>query len=125
MAALEVLDISAYRAHIVAALSYSGDTHQYDDVVEMITAGRAHYWPGPGSVVVTEIVEHPRESILHYFLAAGTRRELQRMEPLISQWGRTQGCSKATLIGRKGWQRTFLKAHGWTVSDLIVMEKPL
>lgn len=122
---VELLDISRFRPHIEAALSYSGGTHQYEDVAQMVAAGHANFWPGPASLAVTETIQHPRQKILHYFLAAGNRRELHAMEPFISEWGKLQGCSKATLVGRKGWQRTFLTEQGWSVSDLILMEKTL
>jgi hypothetical protein len=96
-----------------------------DDVQEMITAGRAHLWPGPASAIVTELVSYPRQRHLHFFLAAGVRRELEAMTPLLLQWGREQGCTKATLVGRPGWQRTFLKDTGWRVRPLIYMETDL
>lgn len=121
----ELLDISRFRPHISAALAYSGGTHQYEDVAEMIAAGRANLWPGPESVIVTEVIQHPREKHLHFFLAAGNRRELAAMHPLVCDWGRAQGCTKASLVGRKGWQRTFLAGAGWRVSDLILMERAL
>ena len=125
MATLELLDISAYRTHITNAISYSGGTHQYEDIAEMVAAGHANYWPGPDSIVVTETITHPRARILHFFLAGGVMRELQAMAPHILDWGRSQGCTRATLIGRRGWERTFLSRTGWRKSDLILMEKDL
>jgi hypothetical protein len=121
----EMLDFSRYRVQIQSALDYAGDTHTVDDVADMIAAGRAFLWPGPASVIVTELVEHPRQKLLHFFLAAGVRRELAAMTPYILAWGRSQGCTRASLVGRKGWQRTFLKDTGWAVSDLVIMERAL
>lgn len=121
----KLLDISAYRPQIESALAYSGGTHQYDDVAQMVAAGHANFWPGPASLAITETVQHPRQTILHYFLAAGNRRELRAMEPVIGAWAREQGCTKATLVGRKGWQRSFMVDLGWRVSDSIIMEKDL
>jgi tRNA A37 threonylcarbamoyladenosine synthetase subunit TsaC/SUA5/YrdC len=91
----------------------------------MVAAGHAQFWPGPESLIVTETIAYPRRKHLHFFLAAGVRRELQAMTPYILDEGRSQGCTKATLIGRKGWQRTFLRDTGWTVSDLVLMERDL
>jgi hypothetical protein len=35
------------------------------------------------------------------------------MRPLIEQWGKSIGCSRVSLAGRKGWERTFLKDEGY------------
>lgn len=118
-------DISAYRVHIEAALAWSGDTHRYDDVRSMIAAGRLQFWPGPASCIISEIIEHPRKRTLHLFLAGGSLPELHAMLPLLLDWGRTQGCTHASLFGRKGWARSFLSDEGWTVNPCVLMEKPL
>lgn len=117
--------LSRYRRHISDALSHASATHAYDDVARMVSAGLMQYWPGPASIVVTETIDHPQARLLHFFLAAGVRAELEAMTPLILDWGKSRGCTRATLIGRKGWQRTFLKDTGWRTSDLIFMEKDL
>ena len=116
---------SRYNRYLALALAHAGDTHSVADVHAMIAAGHAQLWPGPASVIVTEIITHPRQRLLNFFLAAGVRRELEAMTPIVLDWGRAQGCTRATLVGRKGWQRTFLARDGWRVSDLIIMEKDL
>lgn len=121
----ELLALSHFRSHIEAALSHGSATHTYEDVAEMVAAGHAQFWPGPASVVVTETIAHPQAKRLHFFLAAGVRRELEAMTPGILDWGRSVGCTRATLMGRKGWTRTFLKDTGWNASDLVLMEKAL
>jgi hypothetical protein len=118
-------DISAYRTHIERALAYGDDTHTYADVQEMVAAGRAVFWPGPASCVVTETILGPRRKSLHFFLAAGKLSELEIMAPHLLEWGRSEGCTRATLIGRPGWQRSFLTRTGWSVSPLILMGKDL
>lgn len=119
------LDISPYRAHIAEALAYAGDTHSVDDVATMIAAGSLQLWPGPASVLVTEIVEYPKHKALHFFLAAGRMATVRALSEIALDWGRQQGCTRATLVGRKGWSRSFLTSRGWTVSPVICMEKRL
>lgn len=116
------LPISRSRGYIVQALAYAGDTHTADDVLASIAAGRMTLWPGPASAIVTEIADYPRQRHLHFFLAAGDRRELDAMTPVILDWGKGLGCTKATLIGRKGWSRSL---PGWRTSPLVMMEKDL
>lgn len=83
------------------------------------------YWPGVQSAVVTEIIEYPQFRTLHFFLAGGNRAELEAMYPHIEAWGRSKGCSRATMLGRKGWERTFLtQKEGWS-QTLVAYEKQL
>lgn len=113
------------RPYLEAALSYAGDTHTFEDVAALISQGRLQFWPGVTSAIVTEIIEYPRTRTLHFFLAGGNLPELQAMYPLVIEWGRGQGCTTATLTGRKGWTRSFLStAEGWNES-LVVMTKDL
>ena len=112
------------RPHIEAALQYSGGTHTFEDIREMVSTGRLQFWPGPHSAIVTEIIEYPRQRTLHYFLAGGQMAELRAMLPEIDAWGRAQGCTSASLAGRPGWSRSFLQHEGWS-SHLVVMMKEL
>lgn len=119
-----MLDLRGARPHIEAALSFSGGTHTYDDVVKGVQSGKFVFWPGPNSAIITEIIEYPQKRTLHFFLAGGNTAELEVMLPAIMDWGREQGCQSASLTGRKGWERSFLKREGWS-KKLIVMTKEL
>ena len=112
------------RHHVEAALEYSGGTHNFDDVAEMVKDHRLQLWPAKDSVVLTEIIVYPRLKNLHYFLAGGDLDELSRMRPLIESWGKSIGCTRVTLAGRSGWSRTFLKDEGYS-TKWSVMAKDL
>ena len=112
------------RHHVEAALEYSGGTHNFDDVAEMVEQNRLQLWPAKDSVVLTEIVVYPRLKNLHYFLAGGDLDELSRMRPLIESWGKSIGCTRVTLEGRRGWAKTFLKDEGYS-PQWSVMAKEL
>lgn len=101
---------------LVAALNYGGSppTHTLDDLWQMICLGHLQFWPGRASAVVTELITYPQVKDLHFFLAGGKLEELREMYPSIIEWGRAQGCARATLAGRAGWMRSFLtKEEGW------------
>lgn len=100
--------------YIEDALEYADGTHTLDDVRAGIEAGRFLLWTGPHSAVITEIVQYPQLRALNFFLAGGRLEELEIMLPLMLQWGKTQGCTRATLTGRPGWSRSFLTKYGWT-----------
>ena len=57
------------RQHVEAALEYSGGTHQFEDVLEMVEKNQLQVWPATQSIVLTEIIVYPRLKNLHYFLA--------------------------------------------------------
>ncbi len=118
------MDLARARPHIEAALSYAGGTHTFDDVAAMLSKGRLQLWSGPHSAIVTEIIEYPQKRTLHFFLAGGNLAELEVMLPGVIDWGRTQGCISASMTGRRGWERTFLKREGWT-ANLVVMTKAI
>ena len=123
--ATPIRNIEDYRGPIEEALRYADDSHTFDDIRDMVESGRLQFWPGDKSVIISEIIEYPRYKVLHFFLAGGgSLAELQRMTPLIEEWGHTQGCRKASLTGRKGWERTFILRDGWR-HTLSVFEKSL
>lgn len=121
-------DISASRCYIEAALKYADGSHTYQDVCDAVAAGKMMYWPGPSSVVITEIIESPRQRTLNFFLAGGANgalAQLEAMVPTILEWGRSQGCTKAIFTGRPGWEKTFLSRTGWSPAKLVVFEKQI
>ena len=118
-------DITRWKSYIERALAYGDGSRTYDDVAEMVAAGRALLWPGPASCVITETILEPRSKSLHFFLAAGEMRELEIMAPHILAWGKSEGCTTASLIGRKGWTRSFLARTGWRQLPLVIMQKDL
>lgn len=102
-------------ALLTRALAHSGDTHTPDDVLRGVAAGDFQLWTGDASVIVTEIIRYPRRTDLHMFLAAGDMAELRQMQHPIFAWAKGEGCTRATLTGRKGWDRSPLVTQdGWT-----------
>lgn len=88
-----------------AALGYADGTHTVDDVRAAIEGGKAQFWPGEKSAVVTEILTFPRKKVCHYWLAGGDLDELLDMEPSIETWAKAIGCESMTIAGRPGWHR--------------------
>ena len=109
------------RPWIEAALEYSGGTHDFDDVVQSIIAGKMQLWPAPRGCAVTEIIKFPRKRVLHVFLAGGDLDQIVAMIDSAAAWGAGQGCSGLTLSGRVGWQRALAK-HGFR-PVMVTLEK--
>lgn len=115
-----MVDLAAHREQIEAALGYAQGTHTFEDIQAAVEAGSLQYWPGVRSVIVTEIIQYPRAKALHFFLAGGDIDELEEMYPLVEEWGRSQGCTVASMAGRAGWSRSFLtRKEGWTPTAVL------
>lgn len=112
--------VDEFRPQITAALKYANGTHTFDDIKQGVADGRFQLWPGRDSVIVTEVLQSPRQRTLHFFLAGGDLGELEVMTPLVIEWGKTQGCTRAALIGRRGWARTFLAGAGWQQTGVLM-----
>lgn len=106
------------------ALVYANGTHTVADIEAGVADGRFQKWENGGSVVITEILDSPRVRTLHFFLAGGSLEELRPMLEPIIEWGRREGCTRASLIGRLGWMRSFMRGAGFKPTALV-MEKEL
>lgn len=116
-------ELNRCRQWIEDALEYSGGTHSFDDIAAGVLAKKFQLWPNHNSAVVTEIVVYPNTKNLHFFLAGGNLDELKMMRPYIEQWGKSIGCTRVTLAGRKGWERTFLKDEGYTPQWFVLSKE--
>jgi hypothetical protein len=94
------------------ALSYSGGTHLFEDVVECVKLGKMQLWPAERGCAVTEILVYPRKKVMHIFLAGGELDQFFDMHESAVAWAKAQGCSGISLAGRKGWTRV-MQSRGW------------
>lgn len=86
--------------HLKAALA-GHDTHKLGDVLRLIEAGQAQFWPCEKSAAVTEIVAYPQHRAVRIWLAGGVLEELKALEPEIVRWAYTQhGCTRSEIVGR-------------------------
>lgn len=119
----DIEHLERLRHHVEAALEYSGGTHGFEDIVEMVQANQLQVWPASRSIVLTEIIVYPRLKNLHYFLAGGDLDELSRMRQMIESWGKSIGCTRVSLAGRRGWAKTFLKDEGYSPQWTVLAKK--
>lgn len=110
---------------IAQALEYAGGSHTLADIKAGVQSGAFQQWLGEHSVIVTEIVVTPQYKVLRFFLAGGELSEIESMAPGIMFWGLRQGCVKAELIGRFGWQKTFAVTKLGAKPVAVVMEVDL
>lgn len=101
------------------ALAYAG-THRIEDIELGVAEGRFQQWPGEDSCVITELLQTPLRKTIHFFLAEGNLAELKAMTPGILAWARQQGCTHASLLGRDGWERSFVREFGFEKAGVLM-----
>ena len=110
---IDEAEFERLRHHVAAALEYAGGSHAVEDIADGIRRGFFQLWPGANSVIVTEIIVYPQLKELYVFLAGGDLDEIKLMQPLVESWGKSMGCNRVSLAGRKGWERSFLRDRGY------------
>jgi hypothetical protein len=94
------------RPWIEAALPYAGATHTIEDIEAEIRHGRLALLAGERSAMLCEVTNYPRLRALHIFLAGGDLMELKRFNTTMDNAARGLGCSRISIAGRHGWERT-------------------
>lgn len=115
-------DLLRCRDWVEAALSYSGDTHDFVHIFDGVVEGRFQFWSNDECCVVTEIVDYPKKRVLHIFLAGGKLEAIRALEEKAVKWAKQLGCSAFTLTGRKGWEKA-LKNDGWEYAHTSMIKR--
>ena len=113
----------ARRKGLREALRRGGDTHTVEDVLAQIEAGEAQLHTWEDSVIVTEIHDTPRMRVCHFWLAAGKLDEVVSLSRIVLEWAKRQGCTRATMAGRRGWEMV-LQSEGWK-AELTLMGRAI
>jgi hypothetical protein len=92
-----------YRKMLQEALSYSGNSHTFQDVVDLVEKNVMQFWPMERSCLVTELVNYPKFKNLHIFLAGGDLEEIKSIDSTLELVCREVGAKYISLSGRRGW----------------------
>lgn len=105
--------------NLYRALQETDGSYDVATIENMIAEGLVQLWARYESFVLTELKVAPTgKKYLHIFLCAGAMPDLdlRGLYPVLEEFARREQCCMMTMIGRKGWERTFLtKDEGWTV----------
>jgi len=115
-------DLARCKDWIEAALEHSGGTHDFWDIVESVYDGRMQLWATEKGCLVTEIIVYPKKKNINIFLGGGELEQLADMHTDVIAWAKEQGCSSASICGRKGWVRAF-KKYGWMPKYTVVTKE--
>lgn len=101
--------LRAARRPLERAIAEGGGIDDFDGVYQDVAGGRMQLFAAGQSVLVTQIQEYPRARVLQLCYAAGRLADLEPWLDAVLAWGKSKGCTKAVMIGRRGWERTFLR----------------
>jgi hypothetical protein len=92
-----------------AALKSAHDERTTDDIYLDVLAGRKQFWPGEDSAIVTQLLTHANGvKECNILLAGGTLGTLEKMLVDVERFARANTASVITVMGRRGWERSFL-----------------
>lgn len=92
-----------------AALKSGCDERTTDEVYLDVLAGRKQFWPGEDSAIVTQLLTHANGRVeCNILLAGGTLDTLEKMLKDVERFARANTASVITVMGRRGWERSFL-----------------
>lgn len=90
-----------------AALHRGGDTLTMEQVRERVQSGQYWFWPAASAAAITQVILGPKKEF-NVLLAGGDMETLEQMLVSMEQAARQIGCALITVLGRRGWERTFL-----------------
>ena len=112
-----------WRKIIVKILDRNDNYASIDDIYLQCCDYSKLFFENGEAFVVVSVEEHPKSTRLHIVLAGGSLVGLDKLDPIVSDFGRKIGASKMTFIGRKGFARVMAK-RGWK-SPFIYMERDM
>lgn len=81
-------------------------THNKEHLWQRLIERRALFWPGERCAMVTEVKNYPTGfRVFHGWLAGGDLDEIVARIPQLENFAQRNGCHRATIDGRRGWQR--------------------
>lgn len=90
----------------------------------MVATGKWRFWQNEGAAIIASIKLYPsgvRE--VHGEVAAGELDAIKALIPLAEQWGRHNGCTRATIQSSPAWGR--LMADSGYVPEQLIIAKAL
>ncbi len=87
------------------------ETMSVDNILYYLSTGALQLWAYGlfETILITEIVHHPKYSVLVLKFGAGkiTPEIIRGGRDVVVPWAKTYGCTKVEVVGRKGWGRLF------------------
>jgi len=96
------------RPALERAIAEAGDVTDYAGVCDDVIWNRLQVFESGESILLVEVQQYRRAKVLQLCYGAGALDEMEPWLDAILEWGRSQGCTKVVMLGRRGWERSFL-----------------
>lgn len=98
------LEWELVRDALLPALAMCDGTHNEDDIILMLRAGKMKLWRAGSSGMITEEVAYPRFRAINIFIAGGSLKELMPLKEQLIVHAASLGCKRITaLFAHSGW----------------------
>lgn len=85
--------------------------------------GRARFWGNETGAILAEIKVYPSGAKeVHGLVAAGDIGAIKALIPNAEAWGRSKGCTRASISSHPAWAR-LLRDEGYLPSQLTIVKK--
>lgn len=110
-----------FEQQLQTALDNGGEKLTLEDVRQQLRDQTAQLWVVPWqAAAVTKVVD----DTLVVWLVGGRMDVMPAMLAAGEDWARGVGCKGVMVYGRRGWERSFLRAEGYR-HEWTIMVKPL
>jgi hypothetical protein len=100
--------LAAVRGPLERAIAEAGGITDFAGVWNDVASGRTQVFATGKSILLAEVQQYRLAKVLQLCYGAGALDEMEPWFDTVLEWGRAQGCSKVVMLGRRGWERTFL-----------------
>lgn len=94
---------------IAGGIQRYGNTHSKEHIWDMLETNAAQLHPLPHAALLTNITRHPTGLVDgNVWIGGGELGEFARkVEPLMIEFFKGEGCNRLTTTGRRGWAKIF------------------
>lgn len=108
------------------ALDYGHETRTLEDVRREVETGRMQLWRSDDSAMITQLLTHDSGTVeCSIFIAGGSLEGLQALLPEVETFARRNRATCMTVLGRKGWERSFLVRESGYTPMAVLFRKDL
>jgi hypothetical protein len=114
--------MTARREQVEKALALMGNTHSFEDILDMIDSGAMQSFSDGDTWAITQVVDMPQKRVLEVFLVVGTLEGMQTIEPAVMDFAKHIGADMVRAFGRDGFL-SVSKGYGWRNGQRLYLKE--